>query len=64
MGIISEFLDKKVQFRNFVQVGAFDGNDEFREMVLKYKPEKTLLIEPNKDMISLITENYTGIKVL
>jgi len=61
MGIVRDFLLKKVKNDVFVQIGTYDGNDEFRELVIELKPSTILLVEPNKDMIPIIAMNYNNI---
>lgn len=47
----------------FIQVGTNIGKDFFRDVVFYHKPERTILIEPNEDLIDIIKTNYEGIKV-
>jgi FkbM family methyltransferase len=42
----------------FVQIGANDGNDAFRNLVRQYVPKMVVLVEPNEELNSLIKENY------
>jgi FkbM family methyltransferase len=58
---LQEFLDKKIQKDVFVQIGTFDGDDIFRELVFKYNPKMVILVEPNKDMTPDIKYNYSGV---
>jgi FkbM family methyltransferase len=46
----------------FFQIGTNDGNDMFRELVIKNKPDCVILVEPNKDLIDEIRKNYNNIK--
>lgn len=45
----------------FIQIGTHKGNDWFREEVIMYEPSMVILIEPNKDLIEDIKQNYEGI---
>lgn len=45
----------------FVQIGVFDGNDEFLHFVKEYTPSKVVLVEPNSLMNESIKENYKGL---
>lgn len=38
----------------FFQIGTNDGNDDFRQMVNKEKPDLVILVEPNPDLIKHI----------
>lgn len=42
----------------FVQIGVFDGNDEFCHLVKYYDVKRTILVEPNKDMNKQIMKHY------
>jgi FkbM family methyltransferase len=46
----------------FVQIGTNDGNDNFRNLVLKYKPKSVILVEPNYELISSIKYNYKSVE--
>jgi hypothetical protein len=46
----------------FLQIGTNDGNDKFRELVIKYKPKIVILVEPNIQLYNNIKENYNTIK--
>ena len=46
----------------FVQIGTNTGNDLFRQLVLKYKPKKVILVEPLPQLISSIKHFYKGIE--
>lgn len=50
-------MNKKI----FFQIGTNDGNDTFLQMVKSEKPDLTILIEPNKELIKLIEKNYLNI---
>jgi FkbM family methyltransferase len=45
----------------FVQIGVYDGKDEFNELVHKYFPVKLILVEPNPAMNEEISKNYADI---
>lgn len=42
----------------FVQIGTYDGNDEFMHLVKRWHPSKVILVEPNPVMLPLIQHNY------
>ena len=46
----------------FFQIGTNNGNDLFRELVIKNKPDCVILVEPNKNLINEIRKNYSDIK--
>jgi len=46
----------------FFQIGTNDGNDLFRELVIKHAPDCIILVEPNKFLIDEIKKNYNNIK--
>ena len=46
----------------FFQIGTNNGNDLFRELVIKNKPDCVILVEPNKNLIDEIRKNYSDIK--
>jgi len=46
----------------FFQIGTNNGNDLFRELVLKNIPDCIILVEPNEKLINEIKQNYSGIK--
>jgi FkbM family methyltransferase len=46
----------------FFQIGTNDGNDLFRELVIKNAPDCIILVEPNKFLIDEIKKNYNNIK--
>lgn len=58
---IQDVLDKKLEKDVFVQIGTFDGKDLFKELVLRYNPQKVILVEPNPAMIPKITKSYKDI---
>ena len=33
----------------FIQIGTNTGDDNFRKLVLKHKPKKVILVEPNSN---------------
>jgi FkbM family methyltransferase len=45
----------------YFQIGTNDGNDLFRDIVLKNKPDIIILVEPNKDLYNDILKNYNNI---
>ena len=48
--------------RVFFQIGTNNGNDLFRELVIKEKPDMFILVEPNKLLINEIKQNYNNIE--
>jgi FkbM family methyltransferase len=46
----------------FFQIGTNNGNDMFREKVIKNEPDCVILVEPNKELIDEIKKNYNNIK--
>jgi hypothetical protein len=46
----------------FFQIGTNDGNDLFRELVIKNTPDCVILVEPNKMLIDEIKKNYNNIQ--
>jgi FkbM family methyltransferase len=46
----------------FIQIGTNDGDDNFRKLIIKHKPKKVILVEPNKDLITKIEKNYNCVK--
>ena len=46
----------------YFQIGTNNGNDLFRELVKKNKPDTVILVEPNVNLINEIKRNYSGIK--
>ena len=53
-----EFLDKLKSPRVFMQIGTNTGNDNFRLLVNKYRPQITILVEPLSELIPVIQKNY------
>ena len=45
-----------------VQIGTNDGNDEFRDVVLRSNPTKVILVEPNSSLNDKIHLNYNGVR--
>jgi hypothetical protein len=45
----------------FIQIGTNNGNDKFRSLVIKHKPQRIILIEPNQSLYETICKNYKGI---
>ncbi len=48
--------------KNYIQIGTNDGNDNFKNIVLKDKPDFIILVEPNSNLINDIKKNYNGIE--
>jgi FkbM family methyltransferase len=46
----------------FIQIGTNNGNDNFRNLVIKESPDLVLLVEPNENLIEIIKNNYINIK--
>lgn len=46
----------------FVQIGVFDGYDEFMFLSKEYTPTKVILVEPNSLMNDQIKKHYKGIR--
>ena len=46
----------------YFQIGTNDGNDLFRELVIRNKPDIVILVEPNTTLIADIEKNYKDIK--
>lgn len=46
----------------FFQIGTNNGNDLFRELVIKNAPDCVILVEPNTLLIDEIKKNYNNIK--
>ena len=47
--------------RVFFQIGTNDGNDLFRDIVRKHKPDLVILVEPNIALADAIKMNYAGV---
>ena len=45
----------------FIQIGTNNGDDNFRKLVLKHKPSRVILIEPNSNLYEVILKNYKDI---
>ena len=45
----------------FFQIGTNTGDDLFRDICMKYKPDIIVLVEPNTELIKDIENNYKGI---
>jgi len=45
----------------FIQIGTNNGNDKFRKLVLKHKPHRIVLVEPNPNLYETIRKNYEGV---
>ena len=46
----------------FFQIGTNNGNDMFRDLVIKNKPDMVILVEPNENLIEEIKKNYIDIE--
>ena len=46
----------------YFQIGTHDGNDGFKDMVKRDKPNIVILVEPNKELINSIKQNYNNIE--
>ena len=46
----------------YFQIGTNNGNDLFRKLVIKNKPDCIILVEPNINLINDIKRNYKGIE--
>jgi len=51
-------MEKLYNSNLFVQIGTNDGDDEFNKLVIKYKPKRVILVEPNSQLYTTILENY------
>jgi FkbM family methyltransferase len=58
MDRIIEMLNHK---KVFIQIGTNNGNDNFNKIIRKYKPDKTILVEPNIHLKDNISKNYEGL---
>jgi len=47
--------------KTLVQIGTYNGADEFNCIVHGADPAKVVLVEPNKEMNAEIIKNYTGV---
>lgn len=46
----------------YFQIGTNDGNDMFRHLVKRDKPDIVILVEPNKNLLDHIKNNYSNIE--
>ena len=46
----------------FFQIGTNNGNDLFRDLVIKSKPDIVILVEPNEALVNEIKKNYSNIE--
>jgi FkbM family methyltransferase len=46
----------------YFQIGTNNGNDSFRELVIKNIPDCVILVEPNNELINEIKQNYSNIR--
>jgi len=46
----------------YFQIGTNNGNDLFKQLVIKDKPDIIILVEPNEILISEIKQNYSNIE--
>lgn len=53
-----ENLERLQSPRVFMQVGTNTGNDNFRLLVNKYRPQIVILVEPLSQLIPVIKKNY------
>jgi len=47
--------------KTYIQIGTNNGNDNFKQLVIKDKPNKVILVEPNLSLIPSIKNNYKNI---
>jgi len=45
--------------RVFFQIGTNNGNDQFRELCIRHKPDIIVLVEPNKMLVESINKFYS-----
>lgn len=57
-----EYIQRNRNNNVFVQIGTNDGDDMFREIVIKFKPSTVILIEPNYQLYNTIKQNYSEIE--
>jgi FkbM family methyltransferase len=50
--------------KTYFQIGTNDGNDGFRRLCIKDKPDIIILVEPNIKHLSAIQNNYKGFPVV
>lgn len=51
-----------MQSKVWIQIGAYDGDDKFQQMVRQEKPSLLILVEPNPAMNDLIQNSYIGVE--
>ena len=56
------YLEGLSNYDVFLQIGTNDGDDNFKQMVYKFKPKIVILVEPNDQLHQNIKENYKGIE--
>jgi hypothetical protein len=44
--------------KTYFQIGTNDGNDTFRELCIKHKPDMIVLVEANYKHLNSIQNNY------
>jgi FkbM family methyltransferase len=49
-------------FKVYFQIGTNNGNDLFRDLVVRDMPDLVILVEPNSQLIDTIRNNYKNIK--
>lgn len=54
-------MDKFKKNKVFVQIGTYNGRDEFNDFVKMYTPSKVILVDPYKPMRKEIFKNYSDI---
>lgn len=59
---VKDFLKNKKEHRVYMQIGTYNGKDEFCDLVREFRPWCVLLIEPNPDVIEDIGCSYEGVK--
>jgi hypothetical protein len=47
--------------RVYFQIGTNNGNDNFRNIVAREKPDLVILVEPNANLVESIKSNYSNI---
>ena len=52
-----EYLYKNISLKD--KIGTNNGNDVFRDICKRYKPNMIVLVEPNKNHIESIKNNYS-----
>ena len=47
--------------KTFIQIGVWNGNDEFNKLVKQENPDLVILVEPNSEMNEQIEKNYSDV---